>query len=178
MTIMDESYGWKDEDKPVGSKFAACMWIYTKEVLTRGQIPTPEMEEYFKRRMMSIMLSMTWVCAGALMITSGCQKAQLHQHVEEVMGTELDYKIGIPCVVQWCMSWLSPPTRLNRTLENQGIKIAKYHEAVNMAIAHAISRPCGGAHTPRSCMLTTVAGFVYKTPLRSWDMNKELGGWE
>ena len=32
------------------------------------------------------------------------------------------------------------PTRLNRTLEQQGINIAKYHEAVNIAIAYAISR--------------------------------------
>ena len=35
MTIMDEIYGWEDEAKRVGSKFAAWMWIYTKEVLTR-----------------------------------------------------------------------------------------------------------------------------------------------
>ena len=28
------------------SKFAACMWKYTKAVLTTGQIHTPEMEEY------------------------------------------------------------------------------------------------------------------------------------
>ena len=41
------------------------------------------------------------------------------QHVEEVMGMELDYKIGIPCVVQWCMMWFSAPTRLNEILENQ-----------------------------------------------------------
>ena len=27
-------------------------------------------------------------------------------------------------------------------------------------------------------MLTTVAGVLYKTPNRSWDMNKEMGGWE
>ena len=70
------------------------------------------------------------------------------------------------------------PTRLNQTLENQGINIAKYHEAVNMAIAHAISGPFGGAHTPRSCVLTTVALVLYKTPNRSWDMNKDNKGWE
>ena len=28
MTMMDAIYGWKDEEKRVGSKFAACMWIY------------------------------------------------------------------------------------------------------------------------------------------------------
>ena len=30
MTIMDEVYEWEDEEKRVGSKLAACMWIYTK----------------------------------------------------------------------------------------------------------------------------------------------------
>ena len=45
MTIMDAIYGWEDQEKRVGSKFAACMWIYTKEVLTRGQLLNPEMEE-------------------------------------------------------------------------------------------------------------------------------------
>ena len=62
MTIMDAIYGWEDEEKRVGSKFAACMWIYTNEVLTRGQIHTPEMEAYLKKRMMSIMheLGLCW----------------------------------------------------------------------------------------------------------------------
>ena len=55
MTIMDAMYGWEDEQKRVGSKFAACMWIYTQEVLTRGQILNPEKEEYLKKRIMSIM---------------------------------------------------------------------------------------------------------------------------
>ena len=48
-------------------------------------------------------------------------ESTLAQHVEEVMGMELDYKIGIPCVGQWCMLWFSAPTRLNRTLEKQDI---------------------------------------------------------
>ena len=56
MTIMDEIHGWEDEEKRVGSKFAASMWIYTKEALTKGQLPDPAMEEYLKKRMLSIML--------------------------------------------------------------------------------------------------------------------------
>ena len=87
------------------------------------------------------------------------------------MGWEQDYEICVPCMVQWCMLWFSAPTRLHQTLENQGINIAKYHEAVNMAIAYAISRPFGGVHTPRSLMLTTVSAVLCKTPSRSWDMN-------
>ena len=37
MTLTDEIRGWEDEESWVGSKFAACMWIYTKEALTGGQ---------------------------------------------------------------------------------------------------------------------------------------------
>ena len=44
MTVMDKISGWEDEEKWVGSKFAACMWIYTKRVLAGGQNPTPENE--------------------------------------------------------------------------------------------------------------------------------------
>ena len=46
MTVMDRICGREDEEQWLGSKFAACVWIYTKEVLTSGQKPTPEMEEY------------------------------------------------------------------------------------------------------------------------------------
>ena len=66
MTVMDKICGWEDEDKWVGSEFAACMWIYTKEVLTGWQKPTPEVAEYLKRRLLSMMLCMNWVCAGTV----------------------------------------------------------------------------------------------------------------
>ena len=46
------------------SKFAACMWIHTKEALTGGHILDWEQEEYLKRRKMSIILCPNWVCAG------------------------------------------------------------------------------------------------------------------
>ena len=38
MTVIDKVEGW-NEEKWVGSKFAACMWIYTKRVLTGGKNP-------------------------------------------------------------------------------------------------------------------------------------------
>ena len=128
----------------MGSKFSACPWIYTKEVLTRGQIPTPKMEEYLNRRLMSIVLRMNWVCAGIFDDHEWVSESTITQHEEEVMGMELDYEICIPCVVQWCMLWFSAPTRLNRTLGKQWINIAKYHVPVKV-IAYAISRPCGGS---------------------------------
>ena len=72
-------------------------------------------------------------------------------NAEEVRGMELGHEIGIPCVVQ-CILWFSAPTRLYGTLGTQGMKVAKYHEAVNMAIAYATSRPFGGEDTQcRAC---------------------------
>ena len=178
MTTMDETYGWEDEEKRVGSKFAACMWIYTKEVLTRGPIPTLEMEQCLKRRTTSIMLCMKWVCVGTFDDHEWVSESTVAQHVEEVMGMELDF-----CQKSVLRVWyngvcygFSAPIRLNRTLEKQDFQIKKYHEAVNMAITYAISRPFGGEHTPRSCMLTSVAGVLLKTR-RKWRVHKEMEGW-
>ena len=82
------------------------------------------------------------------MITSGYQKAQLPSMWKKVVGLEMDYKIGIPCVVQWCMLWFSAPTKFNGVIQKSDLKIRKHHEVVNMAIVDAISRPFGeGAHT-------------------------------
>ena len=41
MTVMDKVEG-RNEEKWVGSKFAACLWVYTKAVLCDGRGPTPE----------------------------------------------------------------------------------------------------------------------------------------
>ena len=152
MTIMDEICGWEDQEKRVGSNFAACMWIYTKEVLTRGQIPTPEMEEYLKRRLMSIMLWMNWICAGIYDDHELVSESTISQRVEAVMGMELDYKIGIPVCGTMVHVMVFSTNEIEPNIGKQGINIAEYHEAVNMAIAYAISRPFGGVHTPRSCM--------------------------
>ena len=65
MTQIDKIRGWEDEESWVGSKFAACMWIYTKEALTGGQILDRVQVEYLRKRIKSIMLCTSWVCAGA-----------------------------------------------------------------------------------------------------------------
>ena len=55
--------------------------------------------------MMSIMLCTNWVCAGTFEDHEWVTESTIALNAEEVMGMELDYKIGIPCVVQWCMLW-------------------------------------------------------------------------
>ena len=121
MTVMDKIYGWIDEEKWVGSKFTACMWIYTKGVLTEWRKPTPEMQEYLKLRMLSMVLCVNWVCAGAFDDHEGVSESTIAEQEEEVMGRELDYDICLPFVVQWSMLWFSAPTRLNQTLESEDI---------------------------------------------------------
>ena len=44
MTLMDKIRGCEDEERWVGSMFAACMWVYTKEAFTSGQILDREQE--------------------------------------------------------------------------------------------------------------------------------------
>ena len=63
---------------------------------------------------------MNLVCAGSIDDHEWWSESILTQHVEEVMGMELDYKIGIPCVAPWCMLCFSAPTRLNRNGKTRG----------------------------------------------------------
>ena len=129
ITVMDRIFGWIDKEKWVGSKFAAGVWIYTKMVLTEWRKPTPEMQEYLKRRMLSFMLHVNWVCAGTFDDHEWVSETTTVEQEEEVTGRDLDYEICMPCVVQrsmqWRMLWFSTPRRLNQTLEGEGVNIEK-----------------------------------------------------
>ena len=120
---------------------------------------------------------MNWLCAGVFDDHEWVSESTIAEQGEEEMGRELDYESCIPCVVRWSMLWFSAPTRLNQTLEGEEIKIAEYHEVENTAISEAISVLFGGSHTPRTCMLTTVAAVLHRTPNGKWDVNKEMNGW-
>ena len=62
MTVMDKIDGWEDEENWVGSKIAACTWIYTETVPCDGQdLP----QDNLKRRLFSIMERVNWVCEEA-----------------------------------------------------------------------------------------------------------------
>ena len=60
----------------------------------------------------------------------------------------LDFKIDVPCVVQWSLLLFSAPTDLNRILGAE-LKIKKYHEVVNGAIMDGVVKPFGEKHTPK-----------------------------
>ena len=76
-----------------------------------------------------MMFCMKWLCAATFDGHESVSESTITQQ-EEVMGKELNCENCVLCVVQWCMPWFAAPTRLNLTLENQGIKLAKYHETV------------------------------------------------
>ena len=109
MTMMDKNRGWEDEERWVRSKFAACMWIHTKEALTGGQILNQEQEKYLKKRMMSIMLCTNWVCAGAFVDHEWCRQGQLSNKRKKFLAWHWIFKIDVPCVVQWSLLWFSTP---------------------------------------------------------------------
>ena len=63
-------------------------------VLTEWRKPTPEMQEYLKRRMLSV----TSVCARTFDDHEWVSESKnVEEEEEEVMGSDLDYEICIPC---------------------------------------------------------------------------------
>ena len=65
MTVMDNICGFEI--------CSMCVWIYTKQV-----------EEYLKRRMMSRMLCMNWVCAGTFNDHEWVSESRIAQHAQEL----------------------------------------------------------------------------------------------
>ena len=98
--------------------------------------------------MTPIALCTCWVCAGTFVDHEWVSASTNIRHEEEILGMELNYKINVPCAVQWRLLGFSAPTRLNKIFGHD-LEIKKYHEVVNSAIIDVIARPFG----PRSCML-------------------------
>ena len=88
---------------------------------------------------------------------------------------ELDFEIGIPCVVQWSMLWFPAPTRLNLTVGRQGLKIKKVLCGCQHGDYGCKFVTIWREHTPRSCMLASVANVPHET--QKMGINKEMEGW-
>ena len=116
MTVMDKILGWHDEEKMGGFKFFG-MHVDPHQVGPFGATSTPpEMQECFKRRILSVMLCVTWVCAGNFEGHEWVSESTMAEQEDEVMGGELEYMPCVPCVVHWSMLLFSAPTRLTSIL--------------------------------------------------------------
>ena len=68
------------------------------------------------------------------------------------------------CLLQW-------------RLLNDGTKIAKYRETVNIAIEITFNVPFDGLHTLRTCLLRAVSVLLGNSPDKDWNHEEELNGW-
>ena len=134
----------------MGSKFAACMWIYTKEALTGRQILDREQEEYLKKRMMSIMLCTNWVCAGAFIDHECVSSKTIFQQEEKFAWYKKDFWV------------FSATTNFNRILGSD-LKVKEYQEVVNNATMDSILRRFSGNGSPKSSLLNSVARVLQRT---------------
>ena len=174
MTVMDKICGWCEEEKWVGSLFAACMWMYTKHVLCDGQETT---QDFLKRKMLSMMESVNWVCEEVLEEHEWVSMLTISSKEEEVLR-ELNYEIDVPCVVQWRFLWFTAPSRFNVELHCQDARIIKCHEFTNLANEAAINATHGGHVTPRTRLVGSIAMVLDRLSEEDWNLDKEMIGWE
>ena len=107
--------GWEEEHW-VDSRFAACMWIFTKAVSCSGQ---NHMQHYRLLEFRSIMEAVDWVCDDAV---------DEHTHGYRSLPSRVR-NLANPCIVQWRMLWFFAPTSFNNDLLNDGVILEKYNEA-------------------------------------------------
>ena len=66
------------------------------------------------------------------------------------------------------MIWFSSPTRLNQKKSDNGTKVAKLNEVVDMTVEA----------TPRMCLSRSVSAVLYRSPEKDWDVDGEMKSWE
>ena len=62
------------------------------------------------------------VCEEAFEVHEWVSELTISMQKEEIL-VALNYRIDVPCVVQWGMLWFSAPSRLNQRLDGNGTKM-------------------------------------------------------
>ena len=146
MTLMDAVYGWEDEEKRAESKFAAC-GSTPKKCWQEDKYSTQKRRSTWRNEWCSSRHAQTGFVQALSKITNGCQKAQLpSMQMKWWAGnwiTILVFRMwynGACCGFQHLQGWMEHwKTKTKET--------KRYHEAVNLAITDASSRPFGGELT-------------------------------
>ena len=115
MTVMDKVGGW-NEEKWVGSKFAACMWMHTKAVPCDGRD---------LRQMLRIITEcVSWACKD-FMWEHVCVTEPTFSGRENDILKALNHDLDVPCRLQWEPLWFSASSRFNRKFANDWTKNRK-----------------------------------------------------
>ena len=157
MTVMDKIDGWEEEEKWVGSRFAACMWIYITAVLClwRSGIHARILEAkaliHHGKRQLSLRRS-----HGRTRV--GFWNHHFHAGKRHFGGIEL---------WNWCflwssggLMWFSPLSRLNQRFADNG----SCRHCLLWWIQHG------------ACMLRSVAAVLERAPDEDWDVGREMIG--
>ena len=62
-------------------------------------------------------------------------------------------------------------------MANDGKKIVRYRETVNMAIEITLKVPLDGVHTPRTGLVRAVSVLLCNSPDKDGNHEEELKGW-
>ena len=95
VAVMDKIGRWEEENW-VGSKFAACMWIFSKAVICNGQ---NNMQNYMLLKFRSIMEAANWVCDVALDDHVWASELTISYQGTIILDF-LQYDLANPCIVQ------------------------------------------------------------------------------
>ena len=85
----------------------------------------------------------------------------------------LNYDLDVPCPLQRGLLWFSSPSRLNRKFANDGTKVAKNRETVNMAIEIMFQWPL----TECTRHVRAVSVLLCNLPDKDWNREEESKGW-
>ena len=149
---MDKVLPWVRDRKGIGSRFAACMWIYTKAVLCDQRMrPTmvteqdgrQRLEGDLEQRMHAIVESWNWVCEDLFKEEHEWVTQLTMSEWEERILADLDYNLDIIGVMRCASLWFTAPSRSNLYHEEHGAQEDIFHKATNTAIQWACGQTFG-----------------------------------
>ena len=160
VTVMDKICGW-------GSKVAACMWIYTKGVDKWAKTHYRNegvLEATFVFHYVMHELGLCWNCRRS--------RVGFRKHNYPARRSD-GQRIGLRKLCLVCGAMVHAVVLGANTVESNIRKPRNKHRKALRSREHG---DCvrdletlwvWSIHTPRSCMLTTVAGLLYKTQIEA-----------
>ena len=147
---MDKVGGWNEEGW-VGSKFPACMWLYTEAVLCDGRGRPPQ----DLRQMLQIIKEcVLWVSEDFLWEHESVTEANFLWKENDILEA-LNYYIDAPCPLQ-------------------GVFCGSPHRRVQNIEKLSTWRLRSHITCPRTCLLRAVSVLLCNSPDKDWNHEEDL----